>query len=274
MSNLFPNRPAITNEAEDPEMEQWAYEATAALEAASVGGTAYLARMKDAGELLCKAKKKCKHGKWIPWLIRHNINRMTAFRAIKAFVKCNTMLHLTDALEEISEKGEEQEISGPPLPDQAKEYCSRNCRLGLGPAKCKECKKSRAEAANEAAEEAAKNQPVLSPEQIKALKLKSILDGGATHKRLAERLVSFSKKIREIERSDIYRKASGDHAETFAEFLLKASKQIVSTAPIKACVKCDGNIEPNPDSEPCEDCKGKGVLTAAEAEEIAGRLDF
>lgn len=271
---FFPNRPAITREADDPEMEQWAYEATAALEAASVGGIAYLARMKDAGEFLSKAKKKCKHGNWIQWLNRHNINRVTAFRAIKAYSKCFTVKHLEDAVEEIAEKGQEEEITAPPLPDQSKVYCSRNCRVGLGPSKCKACKKARAEEARKAAEEAKAKQEAMTPEQRKALRLKDILDRGLAHQRLAERLVSFSKRIREVERWEIYRKVSGDHSETYAEALLKASKIIASTAPTKACDLCKGEIDPNPDSEPCTDCGGKGVLTAAEVQAIKERLDF
>lgn len=263
--------PAIVLEAESPELEQLAYEATAALEAASVGGNTYLARLREAGRLLSKAKEQCKHGNWLPWLKKHNISRTSAFRSIKAFSNVPAVEHLDDAIEVIAKKGEEQEK---PLPDQNLVYCGRNCRVGLGPAKCKACEKERAKAAKKAREEALKRKSLLTPEQIKAQKLAEILDRGKRQIELAKSAINLSKRIRQIERWDIYRAKSGDREETFAEALYKAWKQLALNAPSVACGLCKGDVEPNPDSEPCTDCGGRGVLTAAEAQAIKERLDF
>ncbi len=270
MSNLFPQKPAIVIEAETPEMEQWAYEVNSALDAANAEGSSYLSRMKEAGELLTKAKKQCKAGSWIAWLNKHSINRMTAYRAIKAFSKCNTLLHLSDALPDLAEEKEETEIASAPDPNLV--YCSRNCRVGIGPSNCKECKKKRAKESAPASPAQAPSNGSPPPEPVSGIQ--KILDQAILHQKLAKRVISLSKEIRAIERGEVYRRATGDRTEPLAEFLLSASKKLVSTAPVKICEACHGNFEPNPDSEPCGDCGGKGVLTAAEVQALAERLNF
>lgn len=289
MDHLFPHKPAITSEAEDPEMEQWGYEATSALEAASVAGTSYLARQKEAGEALFKARKKCKAGKWISWLARRNIERTKAFRAIKAYLRCCTVQHLDDAIGELAESGQEQEkLPEGESSEPGKQFCGRNCRVGIGPSNCKACAKlnqpgrpapapSRSAgvpaAATTAPQIATAPATLTAPAPpaapiVPSVKLEEILGEAETYQKLSKSARILSKKIRKVERSAFYRKATGVRSEPMAESILGISIKLDRTSPKEPCPACGGAVCASEDSEPCKGCGAKGVLTAAEAERL------
>jgi hypothetical protein len=83
--------------------------------AAEGAGRRLLEHYRDAGLALIKAKKQCGHGRWLSWLKDHvGIDRMTAsrhMRVAREWDKCNTALHLSDALKLIAEDrpGEEED---------------------------------------------------------------------------------------------------------------------------------------------------------------------
>ena len=134
--------PAIVRSA-TVEMDQLAFEATSALEAAAKSTRDTMQRYREAGEALTKMKVKCKHGQWLPLLERHKIGRRTAQRALRVsrnWTKCDTVTHLADVYKMLSKKGEEEEIAAPP--EEPLIFC-RECRLN-GPKKnCKKCKELR-----------------------------------------------------------------------------------------------------------------------------------
>lgn len=138
------NQATVNSQAEDPEMEQWAYEATAALEAAHKATTTTLERYKEAGEALIKAKKKCGHGKWLPYLKRHALDRSQTSRAMRInsnWSKCGTVTHLKEALALLAKDEEESEKA---KPVEKAPLCKR-CQ-NVGPTKdCKACEEAEIE---------------------------------------------------------------------------------------------------------------------------------
>lgn len=142
MKSLTP--PAISKQAEDAEMQQLAYEAAAAIEAADKATKNTLERYKEAGEALAKAKKKCGHGKWLPWLKTHGIDLWKAARAIRVssnWAKLGTAPNLKEALKTLADPGEETEKA---KPVEVAPLC-RRCQ-NVGPAKdCKACEEAEAE---------------------------------------------------------------------------------------------------------------------------------
>lgn len=136
--------PVINRPAEDAEMQQLAYEASAAIEAADKATKNTLERYKEAGEALSKAKKKCGHGKWLSWLKGHGIHVKTAGRALRVaanWSKLDTVSNLADAFKAMAEAPEETEKAKPV--DKAP-LCKR-CQ-NVGPTKdCKACEEAAAE---------------------------------------------------------------------------------------------------------------------------------
>lgn len=142
MNEISP--PSVSKQAEDPEMTQWAYEATAAIDAADKAAKNTLERYKEAGEALAKAKKKCGHGKWIPWLKRNGISTRTAGRALKVFAswaKLANLANLSEAMKVMADAGEESEKTKPVEVAPLCDGCQRK-----GPRKdCKACEEIEAE---------------------------------------------------------------------------------------------------------------------------------
>lgn len=270
---LYP--PAITREAEDPELEQLAYEITSDLAAASVAGVSYLARKRDAGEKLVKARKRIKHGNWIAWLNRHNIKRTTAFMAIKTYSKCSGSEHLDDVLGEIAESGEEQEKlpeGESPPPEPTGPVHSKKCRLWGDSKDCEACKaqkqttKSRSSGGLTTRSGGSgrgrfhrSNAPAPKPPR-EPITLEQVFEHGQACLSQARRLKAASKKVRTIERGDIYRTATGVRNERIAESLLSAAMSLMKIAFPVACLACKGNVNANRNSDPCKGCGGNGYL--------------
>ena len=72
-----------------------------------------------------------------------------------------------------------------------------------------------------------------------------------------------SKRTRKLEASLPFKASTkGRKPDYLSDKLLNVSRTAESLTPDEPCHDCDGNIFPNPDSEPCETCGGKGFLTA------------
>jgi hypothetical protein len=87
-------------------------------EAGEVATRKGLAHFRAAGEALLQAKKKCGHGNWLPWLKANvRFDRMTASRYMRvaaSWAKCNTALHLADALRLLTEDADGDGEPTPP----------------------------------------------------------------------------------------------------------------------------------------------------------------
>jgi hypothetical protein len=147
MSGEFiPQKPVATQtiHAEDPEMQQWAFEASSAIEAADKATKNTLERYREAGEALAKAKKKGGHGKWMAWLKRHGIAPRTAGRAIKIasmWTKLANLANLTEAFKVMADAPEETEKA---KPVEIAPLCKR-CQ-NVGPTtNCKGCEEAEIE---------------------------------------------------------------------------------------------------------------------------------
>jgi hypothetical protein len=102
------------------------------------------------GELLHAQKAALKHGEWLPWIEKNlPFDRMTAARYMRVFdrreeIKCNSVLHLTDAYRLLAESGQAE--LPPPGPAPRADVLRPNspcipppgvfrrthCRAGLG----------------------------------------------------------------------------------------------------------------------------------------------
>ncbi len=270
------NPPVINRQAEDPEMQQWAFEALAALEAGKVAGRMCLERHKEAGEALIKAKRKCGYGKWLSWLRTNKIDRFDAARSMRA-AKCAELHIWKNGVKVLTDDGEEQEKLDPSVQVQ-KQFCSRDCRLGVGPAKCKACAKLNKVVWTDEEPPPPKTDvpdaPAAKP-VVPSPKLGKILAQAEVYGKLAKRTRQLSKRIRQVERSDIYRMITGSKAEKLADALLNVSTVLVKAEPKEPCPDCGGaSVNASEDSVPCKGCNGKGVLTLAQVEARKERLNF
>jgi hypothetical protein len=143
VENLSP--PAIEAVSQTT-LEQIAFEAKSAFEAAKRSGMNTVERYKDAGEALTKAKAAVKHGEWLKWLAVNKISRTTAFAAMAIAANWSNVRpaeHLKDALKQITDSvAEEQEKTLPGTPVTAPALYCRHCRINGADKKCpdKDCR--------------------------------------------------------------------------------------------------------------------------------------
>jgi hypothetical protein len=95
---------AIVREAES--LEHLAQQINASHEAGLTATRQGLARFRDAGEALLKAKARCKHGEWLPWLeknVRFSRKTVAAYmRIAEGWAKCNGASHFRSRRKSLS----------------------------------------------------------------------------------------------------------------------------------------------------------------------------
>jgi hypothetical protein len=109
----FIDPPAAVRAVED--LGELAARINAEHEGVELDGRRLLERCRAVGELLLEVKRRCGHGRFLPW-IKANVrfDRMTAtryMRVAREWSKCNSALHLTDALRLLTEDEDRQEVN-------------------------------------------------------------------------------------------------------------------------------------------------------------------
>jgi hypothetical protein len=287
VKGLYP--PNITRESEDPEMEQWAYVATSALEAGHKAAITTQSRYQEAGEALIKAKAKCGHGNWLSWLKRYKISRTSALRAMRIASKCATVAHLDEAVEVLSSPEEESEKVKPADEPADKPPLCKRCRNVGTVQDCKACEEA-AEAwrrsrrgtkdgrkANEQAdpqEKASDDEETgtqVSPEDEYPPRLRPLFEKQQVFKKLSAYYKAGIPLAKALEQSEAYALAhNGQPRKENSAFLQEAAEELDAITPECVCPICKG-VEASPDNDDgedsCKKCRGKGYLTVEEVEE-------
>lgn len=233
------------------------------------------------GEELNSIKEQCavEHKEFGSALEKIGISERPAQRWMK-FANNKRLLESHTRLEVGSVTFEEAEeiirSAESPTTSVDKKYCSRDCRVGNGPAKCKACAKlngppsqavPKVERPPSAKPRAMKVDGVWKSQRPprKPITLEDVFELGTKCLKSFRIIKSQSKKIRGVERDGIYRNGTKTRSEQMAESLLQVANALLASAFPTACVACKGAVNTNEDSEPCPGCNGKGWLTHAEA---------
>lgn len=256
MSDLFP--PSIQKESEDPQMQQWAYEATSAIDAGKIAGQTCLERYREAGLALTKAKAKCTFGKWLTWLKSNGISKSSAYRALQA-AKLPSSGNFDEEAKVFGEVGEEEEKPFETV-DGIK-FCSRDCRLQQGKKGCKKCAKLN----KKPHEPKAPPPPYDGPKR-----LATVFEEVDLYTKAFRSARNLRKHLQSIERGVSYRATTrGMKAEHLSDKVVNIQSIVKNRPPAKPCPSCD--LSPSSgETAWCDTCKGKGYLTVSEVELLDG----
>lgn len=283
MSSLFSTPPpsGLTTQEASTFSEQL-MEAKLLYQAISKGERDNLHNAYKLGGVLCKLKTKTPFGQWIPRLKELGISRTSAYEYIQ-LSKCSeanisscksmaeAMLQNSISRNEESEDFPASSLEGELAPLSSGPKHSKKCRLWKDSSDCEACEaqqqptKPRSSGGSVTRSSSSgrgrfnRNSPP-PPKPREPITLEQVFEHGQACLSQAKRAKIMSKKVRAIERGDIYRTATGVRSERIAESLLGAAQSLMKVAFPIACLTCKGDVNANRNSDPCEGCGGKGYL--------------